>query len=124
MFVLLGHDIFIVFFYLFLTLSPHSLLVCSVFFYSFIICILLFDYIHYHCIKPLCPGIAFKHNLKRTLFWDVTRCSPAEVRRRFGGIYCLHLQGRGVSRASIQQEAKAIKVLGFNTALIIDITLC
>jgi hypothetical protein len=25
--------------------------------------------------------------------------SPVEIRRRFGGIYCLHLQGRRVSQA-------------------------
>jgi hypothetical protein len=29
----------------------------------------------------------------RGVFWDVMLCSQAEVRQRFGGAYCLHLQG-------------------------------
>jgi hypothetical protein len=41
---------------------------------------------------------------KNTLFLNVTKFSPVENRRRFGGIYCLHLQCRRVNQASIQQE--------------------
>jgi hypothetical protein len=33
-------------------------------------------------------------NLKSTVFWDITPCSPLRVNRRFGGTYRLHLQGR------------------------------
>jgi hypothetical protein len=32
--------------------------------------------------------------MKSTIFWDITLCSPSSVNRRFGGKYCLHLQGR------------------------------
>jgi hypothetical protein len=31
---------------------------------------------------------------KSTVFWDLTRCSPLSVNRRFGGTYRLHLHGR------------------------------
>jgi hypothetical protein len=34
-------------------------------------------------------------------------CSPLKVNRRFGGTYRLHLQGRTISQARIQSEAKA-----------------
>jgi hypothetical protein len=37
--------------------------------------------------------------MKSTIFWDITPCSPLKVNRRFGGTYCLHLQGRRISRA-------------------------
>jgi hypothetical protein len=32
--------------------------------------------------------------MKSTIFWDITPCIPLSVRRRFGGTYRLHLQGR------------------------------
>jgi hypothetical protein len=32
--------------------------------------------------------------LKIIISWDMTPCSQLSVNRRFGGIYCLHLQGR------------------------------
>jgi hypothetical protein len=32
-------------------------------------------------------------------FWDIMPCTLAEIFRRFGGTYHLHLQGRGVGRA-------------------------
>jgi hypothetical protein len=32
--------------------------------------------------------------MKRTIFWDITPCSPLSVHRRFGGTCRLHLQGR------------------------------
>jgi hypothetical protein len=40
-----------------------------------------------------------------TIFWDITQCSPLNVNRRFGGAYCLHLQGR-ISRARYQRESR------------------
>jgi hypothetical protein len=32
--------------------------------------------------------------IKSTIFWDITPCSPVSDNRRFGGTYRLHLQGR------------------------------
>jgi hypothetical protein len=32
--------------------------------------------------------------MKSTIFWDITRCTPLSVNRRFGGTYRLRLQGR------------------------------
>jgi hypothetical protein len=32
--------------------------------------------------------------MKSIIFWDMTPCSPLSFNRRFGGTYCLHLQGR------------------------------
>jgi hypothetical protein len=32
--------------------------------------------------------------IKSMNFWDITPCSPLSVKRRFGGTYPLHLQGR------------------------------
>jgi hypothetical protein len=33
-------------------------------------------------------------NIKSIIFWDMTRCSPLKLNRRFGETYRLHLQGR------------------------------
>jgi hypothetical protein len=41
---------------------------------------------------------------KSAVFWDITPWSPLKVNRRFGGTYCLHLQGRRISEASNQRE--------------------
>jgi hypothetical protein len=41
--------------------------------------------------------------MHRTNFWEVTPCNLIEVLRRFEGMYCLHHQGRRVSRARKQQ---------------------
>jgi hypothetical protein len=38
------------------------------------------------------------------LFWDITPCSSLSANRRFGGIYCLHLQGRKISWLINQRE--------------------
>jgi hypothetical protein len=40
--------------------------------------------------------------MKSTVLWDVISCSPAAFHHRFGGPYCLHLQGRRVTKASNQ----------------------
>jgi hypothetical protein len=37
--------------------------------------------------------------LKSSVFWDTNPWSPVIFNRRFGGTYCLHLQGRGVGQA-------------------------
>jgi hypothetical protein len=37
--------------------------------------------------------------IKSITFSDITPCSPLKVNRRFGGTYCLHLQGRRINRA-------------------------
>jgi hypothetical protein len=48
--------------------------------------------------------------MKRTIFWDVTPCSPLSVNRRFGGTYRFHLQGRknkfGKKPACTQRQAE------------------
>jgi hypothetical protein len=44
-------------------------------------------------------------SIKSTISWDVTSCSLVRVYICFGRMYCLHLQGLGVSRASKQQTA-------------------
>jgi hypothetical protein len=41
--------------------------------------------------------------MKSIIFWDVTPLSLVEVYQRYGGTYCLHLQGRRVCSASRQQ---------------------
>jgi hypothetical protein len=43
---------------------------------------------------------------KSSIFWDITPCSPLKVKRRFGGTYRIHLQGRRISRARNQNESK------------------
>jgi hypothetical protein len=43
--------------------------------------------------------------VKSTTFWDVPPYSPVEFCWWFGGTYCLHLQGQGVSHASSQEKA-------------------
>jgi hypothetical protein len=39
------------------------------------------------------------------VFWDITSCSPLEVRRRSGVTYCLYLQDGRLSQVSSQQKA-------------------
>jgi hypothetical protein len=48
--------------------------------------------------------------MKNTVFWDATPCNLIEVYRRFVGTYCLHLQGRGISRARKQASSARITV--------------
>jgi hypothetical protein len=43
--------------------------------------------------------------LKSTVIWAVTSCSLIDVYRRFGGIYCLQLQGLRVSQANNQNAS-------------------
>jgi hypothetical protein len=44
--------------------------------------------------------------LKSSIFWDITPCSLLKVKRRLGGIYRFHLQGRRISQARNQCESK------------------
>jgi hypothetical protein len=44
--------------------------------------------------------------MKSTIFWDITACSPLKANRRYGGIYCLHLQGLKIIRARNQRESR------------------
>jgi hypothetical protein len=44
--------------------------------------------------------------MKITIFWDITERSPLNVNRRFRGTYCLHHQGRRISRARSQSESR------------------
>jgi hypothetical protein len=37
--------------------------------------------------------VCWRVQLKTTVFWDVTQCSPVEIDRRFGCPYCNHHQG-------------------------------
>jgi hypothetical protein len=41
-----------------------------------------------------------------SIFWNITPCSPSSVNRRFGGTYCLHLQGRKISWAGNQRKSR------------------
>jgi hypothetical protein len=43
--------------------------------------------------------------MRITVFWDVTLCSPVEVRPLLSKTYCVFLQGRRVSQGSNEQEA-------------------
>jgi hypothetical protein len=47
------------------------------------------------------------YQLKSTIYWDMTPCSPLNVNRRFGATYRLHLQGRRISRARNQRESRS-----------------
>jgi hypothetical protein len=44
--------------------------------------------------------------VRSTIFWGLTPCSPLKVNRRFGGIYCLHLHRRRISRTRNQHESR------------------
>jgi hypothetical protein len=38
------------------------------------------------------------NSVTEEISWDMTLCSQVKVSRRFGGTYCLHLQGRRESK--------------------------
>jgi hypothetical protein len=46
--------------------------------------------------------------MKSNIFWDVTKCRPLKVKRRFGGTYRLHLQGR-IHRAGYHREKRTTR---------------
>jgi hypothetical protein len=43
------------------------------------------------------------------VFWNVKSSSPADVRQRFGGTYCFHLQDRRVSQACNSNRQKVTR---------------
>jgi hypothetical protein len=45
-------------------------------------------------------------NMKSSIFWDITACSPLKVNWRFGGTCRLHLQGPRISRTRNQRERR------------------
>jgi hypothetical protein len=47
-------------------------------------------------------------DMKSSIPWDITTCSPLKVKRRFGGT-CLHLQGLKTNQARHQHEAGSKK---------------
>jgi hypothetical protein len=49
----------------------------------------------------MCPrlGTAALFEVKRSVIWDITSCSPVKVDRCFGGTYRLHFEGWGISQA-------------------------
>lgn len=53
-------------------------------------------------------------SLKTVVFWDMKQCSPVEVGRCFGGIYCLHLRGRKVMYASNHQVNRTMHTINRN----------
>jgi hypothetical protein len=44
--------------------------------------------------------------MKRSIFWDITLCSPLKVNRCFGGTCRLQLQGRRISPARNQRKSR------------------
>jgi hypothetical protein len=51
--------------------------------------------------------------MKGSVCWDITRCSPLKVNRRFGGVYHLHLKGLRISQARVKAGRKE-RLLTFN----------
>lgn len=43
--------------------------------------------------------------VKITAFWYMIHYSLVDVYRRFGGMYCLHIQNQRVGQANYQQDA-------------------
>jgi hypothetical protein len=54
--------------------------------------------------------------MKRTILWDVTLCSPAEVHGRFEGTYCLHLQGQRLSQTKLARSRRQAEQLFYRAA--------
>jgi hypothetical protein len=44
--------------------------------------------------------------MNKTIFWDVILCDPLEVQRRFGRMYCFHLQDRRVCQGRSRQDGE------------------
>jgi hypothetical protein len=56
-------------------------------------------------LRCLCHSCSGDIHLTSYVFWDITLYSPVKVNRRFGGTYCLHLQGRSISQVRNQNGA-------------------
>jgi hypothetical protein len=48
--------------------------------------------------------------MKRTVFWDIKPWSPLKVNRRLWGIYRLHLQNGGISRARNESQKQVTRL--------------
>jgi hypothetical protein len=57
--------------------------------------------------------------MQSTVSWDVTPCIPVGVHRRFGGTYCLHIQGR---RYAKQASKLILLAVGYLLRLFFDPT--
>jgi hypothetical protein len=57
----------------------------------------------YHCLC-VCPHFSFWTSW--LIFWNIMPCSPLEVNRHFGGIYCLQLHSQRISQARSQCERR------------------
>jgi hypothetical protein len=57
-------------------------------------------------VKLACRELCWIYfNMKSTIFWDITPCSPLTVIQNFGGIYRFHLQVR-IRRARYERESR------------------
>jgi hypothetical protein len=66
-----------------------------------------FNFIMLYCWELDCvTEFANNCTIKSTIFWDITRCSPLNVNRSFGGTYRLHLQNRRISQARNQRGSR------------------
>jgi hypothetical protein len=45
--------------------------------------------------------------IRSTLFWDIISCTQLKANRRFGGTFCLHLEGWSLKCVSNRQEISA-----------------
>jgi hypothetical protein len=60
--------------------------------------------------------------VKTSIFWDATPCSPLKFNRRFGGIYCLHLQGRRISSLKANRKQNRCENLKYYKLIFIEKT--
>jgi hypothetical protein len=49
--------------------------------------------------------------MKKSVCWDITSYIPLKVKRRFGGTYRIHFQGRRMSQAKNEPENSAFRLL-------------
>jgi hypothetical protein len=52
-----------------------------------------------------------KGDMKSSVFWDTTPCSPFKFNLTSGGIYRLHFQGQRISQARNQRESRWQEIL-------------
>jgi hypothetical protein len=94
--------------------------------YNYFSTLVIYTYIHEQCVrkriyqkqknktkKPLNSYIVGFQVftavvMKSIIFWDITRCSPLSLNRRFGGTYRLHLQRRRNKFIKNQQASKQV----------------
>jgi hypothetical protein len=73
-----------------------------------LLCLFLCSYMRSTCHTNLdiLYGITLTTVRRSTVFCNVAPCSPVEVHRRFGGNYCLHLQGGEASERAVCNGAQ------------------